>query len=633
MKSSIVIFMLMLAITPVCKSQGENDKWSQDLHFLEEQMQKIFPEFYSRVPKELLDKTVNQIETKIPQLSKSDFVMELFRLTALPNDAHTIPFVFDPVFSFHDFPIKIFHFEEGWYIIDAENKYKNLVGTKILNINSCTIEDLYRKFTPYLAAENEYARLERFTYICLMSEWLKSQGVTDNLTTITITVEEENGEKVVKNIDAIDFSKKFKWSFLDPIDNRSPAVFLNPRNDSYWFEYNENSKTIYFQFNKVENQKGKETIAEFTKRLEEFVETHDFYKFIVDIRNNIGGNDVFLKPIIKLIRDNVKINRRNRLFVLTGRHTFSSAVLFAYQLQLQTKAIFIGEPTAQGPVFCGNPAIITLPNSKLVFTIASTSTARTQAEWPFITDNKIEPDVLVKYKHDDFLSGKDIVMETAFMYQGTEGKSEVIQEALLDKYTGRYLLSQLQVLDVKRNGNKLTFVIDDFSPANLFRVQSDLYGKSENEFDTDNKDVSISFIESDSGVNSLTLSWRGQKKILNRAPVDFTTIMELLLKKRYDAAYEQISLNKVLYTLDFIENPLVLAGYDLLNQNKIPEAVKIFRLAVELFPESWNAYDSLGEGYMKAGNKEFAIENYEKSIKLNPNNKNAIKIVTKLKHK
>ncbi len=46
-------------------------------------------------------------------------------------------------------------------------------------------------------------------------------------------------------------------------------------------------------------------------------------------------------------------------------------------------------------------------------------------------------------------------------------------------------------------------------------------------------------------------------------------------------------------------------------------------LNVAAFPESFNAYDSLGEAYMMAGNKKLAIENLKKSLALNPGNSHA----------
>ena len=71
-------------------------------------------------------------------------------------------------------------------------------------------------------------------------------------------------------------------------------------------------------------------------------------------------------------------------------------------------------------------------------------------------------------------------------------------------------------------------------------------------------------------------------------------------------------------------------GYKLLNQNKMADALEIFKLNVHLFPASANAFDSLGEIYAEMGNNEQAIKNYEQSLKLNPQNKHAEEQINKL---
>ncbi|NTV04141.1 tetratricopeptide repeat protein, partial [bacterium] len=43
---------------------------------------------------------------------------------------------------------------------------------------------------------------------------------------------------------------------------------------------------------------------------------------------------------------------------------------------------------------------------------------------------------------------------------------------------------------------------------------------------------------------------------------------------------------------------------------------------VDLYPESWNAYDSLGEGLLAVGDTDGSIAMYEKSLELNPENTN-----------
>ena len=74
---------------------------------------------------------------------------------------------------------------------------------------------------------------------------------------------------------------------------------------------------------------------------------------------------------------------------------------------------------------------------------------------------------------------------------------------------------------------------------------------------------------------------------------------------------------------DFAETELNQLGYRLLQTNKVADAIEIFKLNVEVYPQSANVYDSLGEAYMTKGDKDLAIANYKKSLELNPKNTNA----------
>jgi tetratricopeptide (TPR) repeat protein len=81
----------------------------------------------------------------------------------------------------------------------------------------------------------------------------------------------------------------------------------------------------------------------------------------------------------------------------------------------------------------------------------------------------------------------------------------------------------------------------------------------------------------------------------------------------------------------FSETFLNQLGYRLINQNRLEQAMEIFKLNVDAYPSSANVYDSLAEAYTRSGNREMAIKFYEKSIELNPNNRDAIEALKKLK--
>ncbi len=77
-------------------------------------------------------------------------------------------------------------------------------------------------------------------------------------------------------------------------------------------------------------------------------------------------------------------------------------------------------------------------------------------------------------------------------------------------------------------------------------------------------------------------------------------------------------------------NEINIAAYELLHADKTKLAEFMFKLNIEAFPESFIGYDSYGELLLLQGKKEQALENYKKSLELNPNNRNAIKIINEV---
>jgi CubicO group peptidase (beta-lactamase class C family) len=73
----------------------------------------------------------------------------------------------------------------------------------------------------------------------------------------------------------------------------------------------------------------------------------------------------------------------------------------------------------------------------------------------------------------------------------------------------------------------------------------------------------------------------------------------------------------------FTEKLLNRIGYEFLEKKKIPAAIAVFEHSVKLYPKAWNAYDSLAEACALDGDFRLAVQNYEKSLKLNPDNDNA----------
>ncbi len=107
-------------------------------------------------------------------------------------------------------------------------------------------------------------------------------------------------------------------------------------------------------------------------------------------------------------------------------------------------------------------------------------------------------------------------------------------------------------------------------------------------------------------------------------------VLVVINKEGIDAGITHYNTIKDSEDYSLIEREMNNIGYQLMGEDKIEEASKVFQLITESFPNSSNAYDSLGESYMKLGKNDLAIKNYRKSVELNPNNQNGIEFLKKL---
>lgn len=94
-------------------------------------------------------------------------------------------------------------------------------------------------------------------------------------------------------------------------------------------------------------------------------------------------------------------------------------------------------------------------------------------------------------------------------------------------------------------------------------------------------------------------------------------------------AYFELKQNQ-LDKYNFSEEQLNQLGYYYLGKGEIEKSIAVFKLNVEVFPKSYNVYDSYGEALLKGNYKDMAVENYIKSLELNSDNYNAIEILNKV---
>ncbi|UCH84516.1 MAG: tetratricopeptide repeat protein [Candidatus Latescibacterota bacterium] len=608
------------------------EEWRQDFGYLTEQLVEIHPNVFEKVSGRQIIQTVTALDRRIPEMTGTEFLAGVFELTALPRDGHTFPFVFMPCYKFGVFPLQTYMFDDGLFIVNGGRENQRLVGSRIVAIGGVRIDDVIERMHRYVPADGPYNELDRIPYMLMIAELLEAEGIIENHRRATFTLDVGTGNEYDVTLKPINNIISMYWSSIRTVPNSASPVLPNDRKDPYWFALRDGprgSKTLFFGFNKVIEESGVESFEQFTSRLDSFIADNQVDRLVIDIRNNDGGNGSLVPGLVSMIKGHEKINQHGKLFVLIGRKTFSAAVMFASMMENNTNAIFVGEPTGQGPNFYSQPRVITLPHSKLEVAI-STSYTPSSLAW----DNRhtIEPDVFVDYTIDDFLMNKDPVMEAVDNYTAPEQR-KVTAEAD-PAVLGRYLLSPYQIVLVERGDAGLTFSIDDFMDGSCVRVSSSIYPLGDSKFATDIRDVTLEFVENNMGsIDRLHLMWKHTEKVVRRVPDDYRLPMEFIADGAIDDGIDSFLANKDVYVRRFrsLERQVNTMGYQYLRDERFDDAVKIFKLNVELFPMSSNVYDSLGEAYMERGDKKLAITNYEKSLELNPDNENAVNMLKRLR--
>ena len=212
-------------------------------------------------------------------------------------------------------------------------------------------------------------------------------------------------------------------------------------------------------------------------------------------------------------------------------------------------------------------------------------------------------------------------------YLPAELETVAVAPERLSSYAGRYLVNPDRVLSVTFEGGRLFAQTTQGAKAELFPI-------SETTFVRQDANLRATFAPAAEGTPAkVTLAGGNSTSDAPRVPDDAPPIpYELLQAGKVEeavAAYRRIGKEQA-DNVAVSEQRLNALGYELLRAKKARESLAVFALNAELYPQSFNVYDSLGDAYAEGGAKELAIKNYRRSLELNPQNRNAARMLKKL---
>jgi tetratricopeptide (TPR) repeat protein len=448
-KISSVIFLILLTLViytnySIAQNVLSPDQWKQDLQFLARELPTKHPNLFSKMSKEQFKNAVDKLEQSIPALSDKNIIIELSKIVSMVGDGHTrLTLPQDPNISFTqahsktplpkdsslilgNYPIRLYLFSDGLFIKEVTSEYANLLGAKVIKIGNVTTQQALEAVRSVVHFDNEMGFKLIAPTRLVIPEVLHSINIINNKKNAAFLLEDMKGDQFTIELDPLPLFEKVKWvDAREKSTNITPPWLKDPEN-YFWYEYLEDLKTIYVQYNQVSNKK-EESVSSFFDKVFTLVNNQPIERFILDLRRNFGGNNGLNLPLIHGLIKSDKINQRGKLFTIIGRSTFSAAMMLSVDLEHHTNTLFVGEPTGSSPNHYGDSRKLQLPHSELTVRISSLywqySDPRDNRVW-------IEPDIAADLTFKNYETNHDPALEAIFNYKPQRSITERMLEAI-----------------------------------------------------------------------------------------------------------------------------------------------------------------------------------------------------------
>ena len=354
---------------------------------------------------------------------------DLARLMSLATDTHVqvYPGGATPGFE-RSYPLRFRLFEEGLFIVAADDPYRGLVGVRVLSVGGAPTDEVIERLAEHSFSDHpgrkrtwgpEYLLPHPATYQYF--GWMDDEGAVEleiedlegvrGQVSLTETIDQGYLD-VLNSGTAGGYYWPEGWATLDDLAPSERPLSRDHLGRNYWYTDLEGGRVIYFQLNSPNDQEGQPTLYDFILAMFADIGSREQTpeQIIVDARHDLGGWIHLSEPIGYLIQATNICCRRGSVVLLTGRETISAGSVFAGSMERATRAVVIGEPTGGRPnIFLGH-GIVELPYSGIEPEVSSAFNIGTDS-----SDTRlfVAPDILVPERVADVIAGRDPALEAA----------------------------------------------------------------------------------------------------------------------------------------------------------------------------------------------------------------------------
>lgn len=380
------------------------EQWRADLEFLAGTLPERHPRPFARITRGQWLTAVAELDAKIPSLWPDEIAVGFARLVAMIGDAHTVAHAANVPPGFRSLPMRLYWFADGLYVAAVAKGRESLLGLRLTRIGSTPLDSAATIVARTFVDENEALHKMGVAQALTTVEVLHALHLIEDASRAALGFAGPSGavEDTLAPIEDAGGAEWVRW----PDVTGAPTPLARSRPQSWFWSQRDEASGLYFiQYNRCQDSPDLR-VSDFITQVLGEIDARPPRAVVVDLRYNGGGSSRLLTPLIKALARRRGLDAADRLFVLVGRQTFSSALMNAVQFRQLTKATLVGEPTGGKPNHFGEIRSFTLPNSRMSIQ-HSTKYFREQAR----DEDTLHPDVRVDVNAADYAAGRDPVME------------------------------------------------------------------------------------------------------------------------------------------------------------------------------------------------------------------------------
>lgn len=360
-------------------------------------------DFHRLYPLKAFSHEIETISADIATLTDDEITLRLERLMASAHVAHNSAYSGTQSFQ-PRLPVSFRFLNDGLIIERSTPVFKDTLEAQVVRINGQPLDEILEKLRPYVSYEVEPWFRVRAAKALQCEAYLRLLHLVNADNEVELTI---NGTDGAHRTIAIPF-RSAKTPLLNISQFRKqPAPLAERHPDSwYWFEYLENSKAFYIQYDRCMEDPKKPMVV-FAREVGDAFQQYPIQRVIVDLRTNIGGNSEVIGPLLHTLKSHR--HQSEAVYILIGPETISSGLMAAVRLRHELNARLVGEDTGGALGSYGNIQYFRLPHSKITIEYSIKYFDLGPRNTP------LKPDLLTPQTISAQRLGKDVALDAAFV--------------------------------------------------------------------------------------------------------------------------------------------------------------------------------------------------------------------------